>query len=260
MTKRHPGRDAQGAEGTAKSRLGDATLLPPELPRAQRTAVAPPKQIHIATAIYNAVMLEIERLRHAMGISMDLMSELMGGAERAYAKMLYPDTASGRQARWETVQRALDVVCPNGFRVRIERANTGTLTPSGTKRLIQKSAKFFDRKAYLEEMRERARAGGLKGAATLNGKTSDRTKSSGEAAARLVKPGEEISYGGVPGISLAPLDLDGADAVERRANEPGTVRARERVLRFLSSSMGARLAVAEAAIAAARAERDGAPA
>ena len=184
MTKRHPGREAQGVEGTAKSLVGDAAFLPPNQSSAQRTAVALPK-IHIATAIYNAVMLEIERLRQAMGVSMDLMSDLMGSAERSYAKMLYPDTSSGRQARWETVQRALDVVCPNGFSVRIVRANTGTLTPSGTKRLIQKSAKFYDRKTYLEEMRERARAGGLKGAATLNGKTSDRTKSrNGRKAAR----------------------------------------------------------------------------
>ena len=78
----------------------------------------------------------------------------------------------------------------------------------------------------------------------------------GEAAARLVKPGEEISYDGTPGVALAALDLDAADAVERRANEPGTVRAKERVLRFLSASARARLAEAEAAIAAARVARD----
>ena len=81
----------------------------------------------------------------------------------------------------------------------------------------------------------------------------------GETAARLVKPGEEISYAGVPGISLAALDLAAADAVEGRAKEdPTAVRARERVLRFLSSSMRARLAAAEAEIATGRAERDGA--
>ena len=80
----------------------------------------------------------------------------------------------------------------------------------------------------------------------------------GETAARLVRPGEEISYAGVPGISLAALDLAAADAVEARAKDPTAVRARERVLRFLSSTARARLAAAEAAIAAARAERDGA--
>ena len=82
----------------------------------------------------------------------------------------------------------------------------------------------------------------------------------GESSARLVKPGEEISYAGVPGVSLAALDLAAADAIERRAKDPTAAPGRERVLKYLSSTARFRLAEAEAAIAAARAERDGAAA
>ena len=79
-----------------------------------------------------------------------------------------------------------------------------------------------------------------------------------ETSARLFRPGEEVSYNGVPGRALAPLDLHAADAVERRAKHPAAAPGRERVLKYLSSTARARLAQAEAQIAAARAERDGA--
>ena len=82
----------------------------------------------------------------------------------------------------------------------------------------------------------------------------------GETAARLFRPGEEVSFSGVPGRALAPLDLDAADAAERRAKDPAAAPGRERVLKYLSSTARARLAEAEAAIATARAERDGAAA
>ena len=79
----------------------------------------------------------------------------------------------------------------------------------------------------------------------------------GEIAARLFRPGEEIAYG-VPGRALAALDLGAADAIEARSKDPTAAPGRERVLKYLSSSARARLATAEAEIAAARAERDGA--
>ena len=70
----------------------------------------------------------------------------------------------------------------------------------------------------------------------------------GETAARLFRPGEEISYNGVPGRALAALDLAAADAVEARAKDPTSAPGRERVLKYLSASARARLAQAEAEI------------
>ena len=81
---------------------------------------------------------------------------------------------------------------------------------------------------------------------------------SDEIAARLFRPGEEVLYNGVPGRALAPLDLGAADEIEARLKDPAAAPGRERVLKYLSSTARARLAAAEAEIAAARAERDGA--
>lgn len=78
-----------------------------------------PQRVIAVPPIYRAIMLEIERRRLAVGISMDRMSELMGAAERSYAKMLYPDTPSGRMAQWNTLQSALDVLFCDGYDLRL---------------------------------------------------------------------------------------------------------------------------------------------
>lgn len=57
-----------------------------------------------ATAIYRMLMVEFERQRLARDLSMVQVDVLAGGQEGFYSKMIYPDTPSGRQSRWETVQ------------------------------------------------------------------------------------------------------------------------------------------------------------
>jgi hypothetical protein len=118
--------------------------------------------------IYCAIVLEIERRRQACGISMDEMSELMGTAERAYAKMLYPETSSGRVARWETVQKAVDVLFCDGFRLHLERSPGPALTTEGTRRKILASAAFFNRATARQVMAERGRKGGIARAAAMS--------------------------------------------------------------------------------------------
>lgn len=105
------------------------------------------------TPLYCALVLEIERRRQAAGITMEMMSELMGTAERSYAKMLYPDTPSGRMASWDTMQRAIDVLFCDGFDVEIRRAPGEPLTTAGTRRKIRESAAHYDDKALREHMR-----------------------------------------------------------------------------------------------------------
>lgn len=112
-----------------------------------------------ATPLYRAIILELERRRQAAGISMDEMSELMGTAERSYAKMLYCETPSGRIAGWDTMQKAVDVLYCEGFDVRIVRTTGERLTTEGTRRKIRQSTAFYDRKAMRERMSEIGHAG-----------------------------------------------------------------------------------------------------
>jgi hypothetical protein len=113
-----------------------------------------------STGIYRSIVVELERQRHARGYSMDVMSELMGVAERSYAKMVHPDTASGRQASWDKLQKAVDVLFCEGFEVVIRKGGVAVEMGPGTKRLIRHSAAHFDSRTQRELMREI----GLKGA------------------------------------------------------------------------------------------------
>jgi hypothetical protein len=113
-----------------------------------------------STGIYRSIVVELERQRHARGYSMDVMSELMGVAERSYAKMVHPDTASGRQASWDKLQKAVDVLFCDGFEVVIRNGGVAVEMGPGTKRLIRHSAAHFDSRTQRELMREI----GLKGA------------------------------------------------------------------------------------------------
>ncbi len=110
-----------------------------------------------ATALYNAIVLELERRRLHVGISMERMSDLAGSAERSYAKILYPDTVSGRVARWETLQAYMQVLFCEGFVLRIEPTTTGMLTAEGTKRRILQEAATWDRSSRRRLMRDLAK-------------------------------------------------------------------------------------------------------
>ena len=136
----------------------------------------PTKRITAVPPIYRAILLELERRRLAVGISMDRMSELMGTAERSYAKMLYPETSSGRMARWETLQSAIDVLFCDGYELRIKAyrpelgmvsSNPGVLTTEGTKRKIKAEAASWDRRIRREVLTDLGRQGGLARAASL---------------------------------------------------------------------------------------------
>ncbi len=113
-----------------------------------------------STPIYNAIILELERQRMAMGLSMERMSELMGAAERSYAKLVYPDTPSGRVARWQTLQAAVAVLFCDGFQLRIDPGKGGMLTPAGTKRLIMQEAAHFNRPSRRVLMQKLGALGG----------------------------------------------------------------------------------------------------
>lgn len=71
------------------------------------------------TAIYRVIMVEFERQRLARGLSMAQVDDLAGTQDGFYAKMIYPDTPTGRQSRWETVQDVADALFGRGFLISI---------------------------------------------------------------------------------------------------------------------------------------------
>lgn len=85
------------------------------------------------TAIYRALMEVFERRRLELGLPMNTnefchlsggrrrvgLNELTGAADGYYAKMIYPDTPSGRQARWETVDEFATALFGSGYSIQI---------------------------------------------------------------------------------------------------------------------------------------------
>jgi hypothetical protein len=72
-----------------------------------------------STAIYRIIMVEFERQRLARGLSMAQVDDLAGTNDGHYGHMIYPDSPTGRQARWETVQEVAEALFGKGFEVKI---------------------------------------------------------------------------------------------------------------------------------------------
>jgi hypothetical protein len=140
----------------------------PMLP-AMRASPVPP--------LYRAMVLELERRRLAVGISMERMSELMGTAERSYAKMMHPETSSGRMVQWPTMQAVVDVLYCDGMLVRLMPMRAGSThewnavqSTEGTRRLIKAEAARWDAKMRREAMAAICREGGKARAAKMTAK------------------------------------------------------------------------------------------
>lgn len=72
-----------------------------------------------STGIYRNLMMALEGRRVELGLSMAAVNDISGVNDGYYAKMLYPDTPSGRQARWEQVHDVVEALFGKGFTVKI---------------------------------------------------------------------------------------------------------------------------------------------
>lgn len=138
------------------------------------------KSLPVSTPIYRAIMMAIEARRLELGFSMATVNDLAGTQDGYLAKMLYPDTPSGRQARWETVQLVVEALFGRDFTVQIVPGNyTMRSAPSIDKGASNKSLQirhWRHRKHFVDL--------GTLGAAARNSKLSQeqRTRSARKAA------------------------------------------------------------------------------
>ena len=72
-----------------------------------------------STPVYRALMLAIEAKRLDLGIAMATVDDVAGLQDGYYAKMIYPDTPSGRCAQWATVQLVIQALFGEGFAFQI---------------------------------------------------------------------------------------------------------------------------------------------
>jgi hypothetical protein len=75
-----------------------------------------------ATAIYLALVTALERRIRAVGLTMQECDDAAGLQDGYCAKLLHPDTPSGRQANWPMLQLLCTAVYPEGFTLSIKPA------------------------------------------------------------------------------------------------------------------------------------------
>jgi transcriptional regulator with XRE-family HTH domain len=110
---------------------------------------------------YMAVMLEIERRRLQLNISMQEVCDRSGVADYYYSKALHASTPSGREARWSTLQDIVDALFPAGYDVVIKPKTGMRLNPDQLRCKIKFAAAPTDRKLQRALMSELGRKGGI---------------------------------------------------------------------------------------------------
>lgn len=116
-----------------------------------------------ATAIYRAVMVEIERRRLQLGWPMWRLDDAAGTQDGYYGKALYADTKSGRQCRWDTLDLYFLALFPEGYDVVIKPKKGGYMSTLKQRSKIRAAAAYTSDKLMRERMSEIGKIGGSKG-------------------------------------------------------------------------------------------------
>ena len=77
-----------------------------------------------STVLYRAIVAILDRRIRSLRWPMHECDDRSGLQDGYTAKLLHPDTASGRQARWESLQLLIDALYPQGFVISM-RASAG---------------------------------------------------------------------------------------------------------------------------------------
>lgn len=129
-----------------------------------------------ATPLYFAVMAELERRRLQLGIPMWKLCDGAGASSRYYAKALYPETKSGRQAHWDTLAPFLEALFPGGFEVRIQAKKGACLSADKQRVVIKFSGARYDHEERQDWMAEIRKKAGNKGGIARAKKLSPRRR------------------------------------------------------------------------------------
>ena len=107
-----------------------------------------------ATSLYKLIMVELERRRCQLGLTLVDVDNLAGTQDGYTAKLMWPDTKSGKTGRWDTLQLLVDALFPVGFEVVVRQKPSAVLSEQSIRRMIYLARVPFDRKSQRELMSE----------------------------------------------------------------------------------------------------------
>lgn len=113
----------------------------------------------IATAIYRALIAEVERRRIEQGwtcLELDAAAGLHSGY---WAKCCHPDAPSGRQIRWEMLEFVMGALFPDGYDLAV-KARKGPLLSAARMRFYIKAAAPIGSRTLRDHLHELASKGG----------------------------------------------------------------------------------------------------
>jgi hypothetical protein len=105
-----------------------------------------------------------------------LVDERSGVQDGYYAKCLYPDTPSGRQAGWQMLDLIVGALFPEGYKAIFEPEKSGCLTTTKQREVIRAHWAFASPKARREHLREIGTIGGKIGGHARAAKLSKRRR------------------------------------------------------------------------------------
>jgi len=95
------------------------------------------------TAIYRGLLLAVERRRQELGWSSEYLDDRAGTQDRYYQKRLHSESASGKVARWDTLQLLIDALWPGGIGVCLTRAANPILDDEAMRWRIKREARRY---------------------------------------------------------------------------------------------------------------------
>ncbi|QIB35803.1 hypothetical protein [Ancylobacter pratisalsi] len=93
---------------------------PPEMQdEASGGTIADPRRASVSDT-YRALVAQIHARIRRLGLPMWQCDDLSGLQDGYTAKLLHPDTPSGRQSRWETLDLLMAAIFPDGYTIIIK--------------------------------------------------------------------------------------------------------------------------------------------
>jgi hypothetical protein len=107
-------------------------------------------------------MLEIERRRVQLGFTFIDVDNLAGTQDGYLAKLMWPDTPSGKIGRWETLQMLVEALFPKGFEAVLREKEGSILDEASIRKMVYLARVPFCRKSQRELMSEYGKKGRAK--------------------------------------------------------------------------------------------------